>query len=47
MSLLNDAVYDLYNFLDDKEDAYENGGESLDFPPKPEYESGQGVGPFS
>ena len=34
---------DLYNFQDDKEDAYE----SLDFPPKPEYESGQGVGPFS
>ena len=38
---------DLYNFLDDKEDAYENGGESLDFPPKPEYESGHGVAPFS
>ena len=50
VSLLNDSVtpsMDLYNFLDDQEDAYENGGESLDFPPKPEYESGQGVAPSS
>ena len=35
----------LWNFLDDHEDGYENGGESLDFPPKPEYVSGQGVAP--
>ena len=48
VSLLNAAVYGpLHHFLDDKEDAYENGGESLDFPLKPEYESGQGVAPFS
>ena len=33
----------LYNFLDDQEDWYENVWECLDFPPKPEYESGQGV----
>ena len=32
-----------YNFLDDQEDGYENIWECLDFPPKPEYESGQGV----
>ena len=35
----------LYNFLDDQEDGYENVWECLDFPPKPEYESGQGVPP--
>ena len=38
---------DLYNFLDDKEDVYEVGGEIFDFLPKPEYESGQVVAPFS
>ena len=37
----------LDNFLDDQEDGYENGGESLDFPLKPEYESWQVVAPSS
>ena len=48
LSLLNNCVTSymgLNNFLDDQEDGYENVWDCLDFPPKPEYESGQGVAP--
>ena len=48
LSMLNNCgrpSMGLYNFLDDQEDGYENVWECLDFPPKPEYELGQGVSP--
>ena len=48
LSLLNNCFtpsMGLNNFLDDQEDGYENVWECLDFPPKPDSESGQDEAP--